>query len=93
MVLKIVFLVMFSLVCASDQFSLFSTGYGSRSASPDKLPYSYTYDWFHRSKLNEIVGEPPRRKLVLYYYGNGFDSGNYKRVNLGNRFAPQEVSP
>ena len=82
MMLKIVFLVLFSLICVSDQYKLFSDG---------NHPYSYTYDWFHRSGLNEVIGEPPRRKLVLYYYGNGFDDETSKKVNLGNRFAPRET--
>ena len=90
---KLVCLVLFSLICASDQYSLFSAGCGnskSSSASDGQHPYSYTYDWFHRSKLNEVVGEPPRRKLMLYY-SYVHPDGSSKRVNLGNRFHPIEV--
>ena len=91
MMLKIVFLVLFSLICASDQYELFSYGYGRSRASSSNHPYSCTYDWFHRSKLNEVVGEPPRRKLVVLYYGNNFKNEDYKKVNLGDRFVPHEV--
>ena len=60
-------LILFALVCASHQQGRPKGAKMSKSASTEdgNHPYSYTYDWFHRSKLDEVVGEPPRRKLVV----------------------------